>query len=57
MAKLTQQQVLQVAGEAAVDPRTVKRIYAGEKSPKLVRERVEAAAKKLKLVAPPSSVE
>lgn len=54
MVELTQQQVLQVAGEAAVDPRTVKRIYAGEKSPKLVRERVEAAAKKLRIAAPPT---
>lgn len=52
MIVLTRQQVLKLAGEASVDPRTVSRIYDGKKSLGLVFDRVAAAAKKLKLPVP-----
>ena len=49
--KLTKQQILQLAAEAQVDPRTVTKIYDGKPSKMIaVRERVEAAAKKLKIM-------
>ncbi len=48
--KLTRQQIFAIAGEAQVDPRTVAKIYEGKPSKmKLVRERVMAAAKRLKM--------
>ena len=50
---LTRHEVLKIAAEAQVDPRTVEKIYEGRASKGLVRERVIVAAKKLKLVAPP----
>lgn len=50
---LTSHQVLQIAAEAAADVRTVRKLYAGGRSPSLVRGRIEAAAKKLKLPGPP----
>ena len=55
MALLTRQQVLHLAAEAVVDPRTVEKIYAGgEVRGKLVRARVVDAALKLKYGAPPA---
>ena len=55
MALLTRQQVLHLAAEAVVDPRTVEKIYAGgEVRGKLVRARVVDAALKLKCGAPPA---
>jgi hypothetical protein len=53
---LSRKQVLQLAAEAQVDPRTIENIYKGEPSKGLVRSRVEEAAKKLKFVAPPTAV-
>jgi hypothetical protein len=47
--KLTAKQILQIAAEAMADPRTVKRIYSGEKSLQLVKDRVAAAAKRLRM--------
>ena len=55
MKKLTMQQTLQIAGEAAVDPRTVAKIYAGKKAHQAIRKCVEDAAKKLKIQGPPST--
>lgn len=43
-----------LAGAAGCDPRTVENIYSGKASKVLVRERVSAAAKKLKMAAPPA---
>jgi hypothetical protein len=51
---LSRQQVMAIAAEACCDVRTVERIYDGKPSKKLVTERVVAAAKKLKIAAPPS---
>jgi len=51
--KLTREQILHLAGVASADPRTVERLYEGERTQRLVRERIEAAAKKLKLPKPP----
>jgi hypothetical protein len=52
---LTRQQVLHLAAEAVVDPRTVEKIYAGgEVRGELVRARVVDAALKLKYGAPPA---
>ena len=50
---LTREQILNLAGAAMADPRTVQRVYQGEKTQALVRERIEAAAKKLKFPKPP----
>jgi hypothetical protein len=50
--KLTRQQVLALAGEAGCDPRTVERVYEGKGTKKLVRARIEEAAKKLKIELP-----
>lgn len=50
--EITPKQILQIAAEAMADPRTVKRIYSGEKSQQLVKDRVAAAAKKLKMPVP-----
>jgi hypothetical protein len=51
--KLTRAQVLQLAAEAQVDPRTIINLYEGGSSKALVRERVVAAAKKLKMPTVP----
>lgn len=55
MVKLSRKDVFAIAIEAIVDPRTVTSIYEGKPSRGLVRGRVEAAAKKLRLAPPPSS--
>ncbi len=56
--KLTRTEVMKLAAEAQVDPRTVTKIYNGEKSRRiLVRERVEAAARSLGLPGPPVPLE
>jgi DNA-binding LacI/PurR family transcriptional regulator len=52
--KLTRQNILQIAGAAAVDPRTVERAYGGKSVRTMIRERITAAAKNLKMIAPPS---
>lgn len=52
---LTKQQILQLAAEACVDPRTIARIYDGQQSKMMVLERVADAAKTLKIPAPPKS--
>ena len=51
--KITKAQLLKSAGEAEVDPRTVARVYEGKPTRGLVRGRIEAAAKKLKMPAVP----
>lgn len=52
--KLTREQVLQIAGAAQCDPRTVVKIYDGRATKTLVRERIAVAAKSLKLTPPPT---
>lgn len=53
--KVTTQQVFQIAAEAMTDKRTVMKIYEGKPvRGDLLRARVEAAAKKLKLPGPPA---
>lgn len=53
--KLTREQIFTLAGAAMADPRTVQRLYEGSKTQALVRERIELAAKKLKLPKPPEN--
>ena len=50
---ITTQQAMQIAAEAMADRRTVEKIYEGKHSQRLVRERIEIAAKRLKLPLPP----
>lgn len=50
---MTDKDMMRIAAEAACDPRTVASVYDGRPSRRLVRGRIEAAAKKLKLPAPP----
>lgn len=49
----TDKQILQIAAEALMDTRTVKKVYAGGDIRRLSHARVEEAAKKLKIPAPP----
>lgn len=51
---LTEQATRKLAAEAMVDPRTVAKIYDGQVSKPLIRERVVEAAKRLKMPAPPA---
>lgn len=50
---MTNQDMMRIAAEAGCDPRTVASVYDRRPSRKLVRERIEAAAKKLKFPTPP----
>ena len=53
MPQLTTRDAMRLAAEAACDPRTVETVYEGRPSRRLVRERIEAAAKALNLPPPP----
>lgn len=46
---MTREQVMQIAGSAQCDPRTVEAYYRGDKVRPLLKDRIEAAAKKLKI--------
>jgi hypothetical protein len=46
---MTREETLRIAGAASCDPRTVERYSAGAKLKPLLRKRIEAAMKKLKI--------
>jgi len=46
---MTREQVLQIAGAAQCDPRTVEAYYKGKNVRPLLKDRIDAAAKKLKI--------
>lgn len=54
MANLTRDDVLRLAIEASVDPRTVRNAYAGKAIRELTYVRIFNAAAKLKLAKPPA---
>lgn len=53
IVRMTARDIMRIAAEAACDPRTVENVYDGRPSKRLVRERIEAAAKTLNILAPP----
>jgi DNA-binding LacI/PurR family transcriptional regulator len=46
--------ILLIAAEASVDPRTVRTVYDNKPTRELTLARINAAAKKLKLPLPPA---
>jgi len=54
MQTITPPDRVRIAAQATVDPRTVMRIYAGERATPNVRDRVERAARDLGLPPPPA---
>ena len=46
---MQERDIRRLAAEASVDPRTVKKLLGGGEVRKLVEERIQVAAKKLKL--------
>ena len=51
--RLAAHDYVRIAAEGTVDPRTVRRIYEGERSSSTTRERVRQAAETLGLPPPP----
>ena len=50
---MTRDEILRIAGAAQCDPRTVETYASGGKVRPLLRERIEAAMKKLRVKAKP----